>query len=40
MTTLLLVLAVMAWLLLPLPLAVACGRAFDVGGRAEGSSGA
>ena len=26
-------LAVLAWLLLPLPFAVACGRAFDLGSR-------
>ena len=30
-TTLVVTLAVLAWLLLPLPLAVACGRAFDSG---------
>jgi hypothetical protein len=36
-TTLVVALAVVlpAWLLLPLPLAVACGRAFDLGSRSE-----
>ena len=34
-TTLVVALAVSAWLLLPLPLAVACGRAFDLGGQSE-----
>ena len=34
-TTLVVTLATLAWLLLPLPLAVACGRAFDGGSRVE-----
>ncbi len=34
-TTLVVMLALVAWLLLPLPLAVACGRAFDRGTRSE-----
>lgn len=38
-TTLVVALAVSAWLLLPLPLAVACGRAFDLGSRSDDPAG-
>lgn len=40
-TTLVVALAVIvpAWVVLTLPLAIACGRAFDLGGRAEGPVG-
>ena len=34
-TTLVVTLALLAWLLLPLPLAIACGRSFDLGSRSE-----
>lgn len=34
-TTLVVALALLAWLLLLLPLAVACGRAFDLGSRSD-----
>jgi hypothetical protein len=34
-TTAVVTLALLAWLLLPLPLAVACGRAFDLGSRSD-----